>query len=392
MKNVKFMNPRQAALFEKSKAIYKSTLLKVNLAILDNNDMFIVNDGRPLVNILKGMFIVAGAGITNGRIRMICSFIKTCNSIQRSQGVKGLVIFLKTNNTLVMQSIGGMLVGDTGKLGVRIARTSKGLPRSLPCQIRMEIRKGSAITIKLALTMYNFYRVLEFPGKLKLDTITTANTGHGGLNHMIYSYIPLFVKLFVRPRFSLDFLYARLAEFSRESLFSIFKGGPGVKGSFGEWNTMPYILLRSLRALDDNKILSESIETLFDYMPSDKIQWAMKVSRPSWEIKCLGEPLVKPLPYLGKLGLKQEAAGKIRVFAMVDAWTQWLLYPLHKVIFMILEGIKMDGTFDQLAPLDFLLKSKSLYSLDLTAATDRIPVALQKRLLAEMLSFQFAGA
>jgi len=26
--------------------------------------------------------------------------------------------------------------------------------------------------------------------------------------------------------------------------------------------------------------------------------------------------------FLGKLGLKFEAAGKIRVFAMVDAWTQ----------------------------------------------------------------------
>lgn len=27
-------------------------------------------------------------------------------------------------------------------------------------------------------------------------------------------------------------------------------------------------------------------------------------------------------PYLGKLGFKSEPAGKVRVFAMVDAWTQ----------------------------------------------------------------------
>ena len=32
---------------------------------------------------------------------------------------------------------------------------------------------------------------------------------------------------------------------------------------------------------------------------------------------------------LGRLALKEEAAGKIRVFAMVDAFTQWALYPLH---------------------------------------------------------------
>lgn len=35
---------------------------------------------------------------------------------------------------------------------------------------------------------------------------------------------------------------------------------------------------------------------------------------------------------LGKLATKEEAAGKIRVFAMVDPFTQWALYPLHKAI------------------------------------------------------------
>lgn len=35
---------------------------------------------------------------------------------------------------------------------------------------------------------------------------------------------------------------------------------------------------------------------------------------------------------LGRLALKEEAAGKIRVFAMVDAYTQWALYPLHREI------------------------------------------------------------
>lgn len=44
----------------------------------------------------------------------------------------------------------------------------------------------------------------------------------------------------------------------------------------------------------------------------------------------------------------------------------------------------MDGTFDQLRPIKRLLKmsnGKGLYSLDLSAATDRLPVVLQARLL-----------
>jgi len=32
--------------------------------------------------------------------------------------------------------------------------------------------------------------------------------------------------------------------------------------------------------------------------------------------------IVKSMPALGKLGMKHEPAGKIRVFAMVDPWTQ----------------------------------------------------------------------
>jgi len=57
-------------------------------------------------------------------------------------------------------------------------------------------------------------------------------------------------------------------------------------------------------------------------------------------------------PILGKLGLKQEAAGKMRVFAMVDPISQWVLYPIHRFIFdNILKKIPMDGTFDQTKPL-----------------------------------------
>jgi hypothetical protein len=45
----------------------------------------------------------------------------------------------------------------------------------------------------------------------------------------------------------------------------------------------------------------------------------------------------------------------------------------------------MDGTFDQLRPLARAWRHKSLYSLDLSAATDRLPLRLQKMLLSRLL-------
>lgn len=57
---------------------------------------------------------------------------------------------------------------------------------------------------------------------------------------------------------------------------------------------------------------------------------------------------------LAKLGFKEEAAGKVRVFAMVDPFTQWVMKPIHDAIFTILRGIPMDGTFNQTSPVDRL--------------------------------------
>jgi len=87
----------------------------------------------------------------------------------------------------------------------------------------------------------------------------------------------------------------------------------------------------------------------------------------------------------GKLSLKKEAAGKVRVFAIVDAWTQSLLKPLHTSLFEILSHIPQDGTFNQLKPVLSLMENKDLtkfYSFDLSPATDRLPFALQTDILS----------
>lgn len=38
---------------------------------------------------------------------------------------------------------------------------------------------------------------------------------------------------------------------------------------------------------------------------------------------------------------------KVRLFAMVDVFTQWILKPIHDYIFDILRGIETDATFNQ---------------------------------------------
>jgi hypothetical protein len=102
------------------------------------------------------------------------------------------------------------------------------------------------------------------------------------------------------------------------------------------------------------------------------------------------------LSFLGKLAIKSEPAGKERVFAVVDAITQWLLKPLHRSVFDMLRRIPQDGTFNQLQPIELLLdrhRDEKVYvaSLDLSAATDRLPVSLQETLLSHLFGERYAS-
>jgi hypothetical protein len=96
---------------------------------------------------------------------------------------------------------------------------------------------------------------------------------------------------------------------------------------------------------------------------------------------------------LGKIGIKEEAAGKVRLFAMVPAWYQMLLHPLHKLMFKILRTIPQDGTFDQLRPLlSHSERFTEAYSLDLTAATDRLPLFIQQEIVKALIGEPLALA
>jgi hypothetical protein len=96
---------------------------------------------------------------------------------------------------------------------------------------------------------------------------------------------------------------------------------------------------------------------------------------------------------LGKLSKLFEGAGKVRIIAVTDWWTQVILKPLHDGLFNILKGIPQDGTFDQSRPAQELhehIKSQGFVgSYDLSAATDRLPVLFQVQVL-EALGLSWA--
>jgi hypothetical protein len=97
-----------------------------------------------------------------------------------------------------------------------------------------------------------------------------------------------------------------------------------------------------------------------------------------------------PIPILGRLHAIDEPAGKVRVVAICDYWTQVAMKPVHLYLFDILKRIPNDGTFDQTGrTTEYFDKGYSPHwSFDLKAATDTIPLALYIECLAPLLQMK----
>nr|QIR30238.1 RNA-dependent RNA polymerase [Plasmopara viticola lesion associated mitovirus 15] len=318
------------------------------------------------------------------------------------QGVKGLCLHLKSCSVSLQQSVSGYIIKDLTQVGPRVSRSRGGLPRLIPASHRIIIhnkKPGYKILIRFYLTIFYLYRVLEFKGSVKLETITKPGIEFD--LEFFNKYIENFNTLMKRKIKvnALDYLS------SKSRIFSIFKSSPfssvittdpispdQKKLRNGRWSTHVVPLLDAMRAVSVSPLFSiitkfsklyfPRINSLFGMMVFKGHLYDMSIAMGfkgfnAWE----GRPL-------GKLSLKEEAAGKVRVFAMVDPITQWLLSPLHKYLFLILKTIPMDGTFNQLKPVHRLLRKsgiRSFFSLDLSAATDRLPISIQKSLLNHLI-------
>jgi len=97
---------------------------------------------------------------------------------------------------------------------------------------------------------------------------------------------------------------------------------------------------------------------------------------------------------LSQFALKYEAAGKIRLFALLDSISQTVLSPLHDMLFEILKDIPNDGTFNQEESIrrsqQKALASNCAYSFYLTAATDRLPATLTAIVIAKIVGRDIA--
>lgn len=109
-------------------------------------------------------------------IKAVFVFVKRLSSLQKTGGLKFVALYCKACHIYTMQFIasGGVRQSfiTSTCYGVNVSLTSGGLPRILPNYLRRLVTSQNKEGIKIVLTLFNLYRVLPYPGKVKLNTIT----------------------------------------------------------------------------------------------------------------------------------------------------------------------------------------------------------------------------
>lgn len=306
------------------------------------------------------------------RFRLLHNFGVFIIKMNKNHGEVYTVKYLKACQLAIQKKLGGSPFSSLREVepDFNFPRLSKsGLPSIIKLTDRASICNNSFNVIRFYLSLFSLYRVIKIPFNPKLNTITDS---FGGSQFHLDDF-----NIWLNSNSSkilTKFSELKFRELTSTRLQPILKGSPLGPKSYSH-------LISAYYSIKENSFLYENIKAYIDLTKSSNI-WTTFSNIQYCTNKYKLRYDIKPL---GKLSFKEEAAGKLRVFAMVDIITQSLLKPLHDSLFNLFKKIPNDCTHDQnrgfkLAQ-ELSLKFNCSYGFDLSAATDRLPISSQVSVL-----------
>jgi len=354
-----------------------------------------------LMNTVGWKLIILSIGTikkATSRIRLYHKFSTYILVLTKRHGAEFTVKYLKACNLAISKFLAGEPFKSLRDIepDLPLPRLTKsGLPVIIGTRDRRSLHANSHRVIRLWLTLFSLYRVIRIPAKAKLNTITDGFSGNPKFLEIVGNWMefkgPAILQRFqpkglkLQEKLPMDESASPTNSRSWMGMItdlSLLKYSPEFFSSFVRIaeRTCSVQLLKVFNELSRLAPNKDSPE--FNLLPMKD------------PFRTLLEKTKSPLVGLGQLQQKEEAAGKMRTFAMVDSWTQAILMPLHIYISDILRKIPNDGTASHDKAFDRVMaRSKEFgcsYGYDLSAATDRLPIDLQIKLLSGLFDKQFA--
>lgn len=333
----------------------------------------------------KSLFKVFGeVALTPGMNVLTKRIVKFYSAQGQRKNLRQVFLYLKEVSTLLYS----WLSQGNYEPKVRISLDKSGLPRLLPISVRDNIKDRKVFI--LVQSILGLHRLIKWWPKVDYSTITSP---FNGISPTLDPQLLLMAKVnllkLCMPKLSDKTLQKWKLRLEPIKGLQIESSGPNGKVSWLQvvddacafHNEFSYTL--SLVRL---MIHSRAYLICFSFVLLFLLTWPLHLRRKLSKYEL--DPLL-----LGRTTVVRNVSGKSRVIAMTNYWIQICLYPLHKAVFKLLEIVPTDGTFDQLKPVRAMLdkgyKGK-FYSFDLSAATDRLPVALQEQILTQFVSKEYA--
>lgn len=338
------------------------------------------------------------------RIRLIHKFSTYLLVMTRRHGAEFTVKYLKACNLALSKFVAGEPFKSLRDIepDLPLPRLVNGLPAIIGTRDRRSLRNNNIGVFRLYATLFSLYRVISIPGKLKLNTITDPFTGSPLFLKMVENWLEN-NSLTALQAFKNKVDFVRTGKFVMSENSSPFssKSWTGMVADLSLLQAYPLIFKSFLVVLERTctqelvsfvkelaPLVPNALSQRFDNLPS-KILFK-KIRYQIGDSELLREGFG-----IGQLATKLEAAGKIRVFAMVDSWTQTACQSLHNYLMELLNAIPNDGSKDHGAAFERASRKavefNCCFGYDLSAATDRLPLSLQVKILSKLFDPIFAS-
>lgn len=305
----------------------------------------------------------------------------------RHRGLTGTVLLLKTTLLIIHQYLAGENK-HSWSYPYPVA-TVNGLPRWLPVAARQGIRSRSHRVIRFWSTVLYTYKVITMPYKVTKSvqsiisapfSLSSASTGllDNYRNFLRHVYVPYLGGVRKLPQDEPGKFFAPCSAGPNGTPAVNFVGSDALAWQHEmkrEGKGFKHPLLRNL--LEVARVCG------VNFAP-----WMLErlARHPN---PLAGEKQSERGYILSRVHLLAESAGKVRAVAILDAFTQRILKPLHLDLFKVLERIPQDGTMSQnrlMSSLKKTFKEKRGYwsSIDISSATDSIPTILYRVLIEEL--------
>jgi len=293
----------------------------------------------------------------------------------KAKGMRSFVPYMKNIRTVWLNYLAGTPIKSS------IKTTSDGIPVIFGDLIHI-IRKGSYPVNLLRL----INTILFCTRSIKEGSEITSADLQSIEGPPIKGY-PLHIEKYISD-FWQELGYRRSSNVIPKRLqFKSFKlmtaSGP-ISGSHGNatWTS-----LSDLFALTDHSDLIKAIKLV----GGPKLHYSMDLLLKSFDIIFRKWKVLYPSP-LRRLVSFGDKEYKVRIVGILDYFSQSALRPLHSYLYSVLRNIPQDVTFNQSAFKEKALTWDTFSSVDLTAATDRFPIKLERAVLLGILPMTYVRA